>query len=196
VRASLSSGLRSACVCGEHRFGGPLQQSVTTTRLRTTPMFHAVRSSTRVVNLLTSPPVQSAQPSPYILWKSRITRRLSATCRLEIALVRAARLPWPTRRALSGILAITRNRVRTHAIGPPVHTPLVIGKIQFTRLLCFNFGVNAPSTVAKIVNKLTVPKRSRSLIVSSDVVLRATIRELNEFKTYVNIIKIRTKVPV
>jgi hypothetical protein len=38
-----------------------------------------------------------------------------------------------------------------------VHTPLVIGKVRFTRLLCVNFGANAPSTVAKIVNKLTVP---------------------------------------
>jgi hypothetical protein len=79
------------------------------------------------------------------------------TCRPDIALVRAARLPGPTRRALSGILAVTRNRVRTRAIGPLVRTPLVIGNVRFTRFLYVNFGAHAPSTVAEIVDKLTVP---------------------------------------
>jgi hypothetical protein len=116
-------------------------------------MFHTVHA----LNVLISPHVQSAQPSPYILWKSRITRRLSAnspprhcTCpRGSAPLANASGVVWN--------LAITRNRVRTHAIRSLVHTPLVIGKVRFTWLLCVNFCANAPSTVAKIVNKLTVP---------------------------------------
>jgi hypothetical protein len=116
--------------------------------------------TTDVVNLVFSPYPSIFSPlnRPLIYCgRAGSPGACSQTCCPDIALVRAARLPGPTRRALSGILAVTRNRVRTRAIGPFVRTPLVIGNVRFTRFLCVNFGAHAPSTVAEIVNKLTVP---------------------------------------
>jgi hypothetical protein len=84
------------------------------------------------------------------------------TCRPDIALVRAARLPGPTRRALSGMLAIARNNVRTRVIESLVHTPLVTDKVRFTRLFYVNFGAYAPYHSSKVINQPTVPTAGMS----------------------------------
>jgi hypothetical protein len=79
------------------------------------------------------------------------------TCRPDIALVRAARLPWPTRRVLSGIGQSTSSGSHDACIPTSGPTPLVIRKIRCIRFAMRQTGANAPSTVARVIAFLTVP---------------------------------------
>jgi hypothetical protein len=99
--------------------------------MRSPPSSRLSSHTTDVVDLIVSPYPSILSPlnRPLIYCgRAGSPGACPQTCRPDIALVRAARLPGPTRRALSGILVITRNRVRTRAIGSLVRTPLVMGK--------------------------------------------------------------------
>jgi hypothetical protein len=101
--------------------------------------------------------LQSAQPSPYILWRAGSPWRLSVYLPPRHCTRPRGSAPLANASGVVWNLTVTRNRVRTHAIRPLVHTPLVIGKVRLTWLLCVNFCAGALSTVVKIVEKLTVP---------------------------------------
>jgi hypothetical protein len=111
--------------------------------------------------------IQSAQPSPYILWRVGSSGACPQTCRPDIALVRAARLPGPTRRALSGMLAIARNNVRTRVIESLVHTPLVIDEDPVHSVVLRKFRRLCPLPQQQVINQLTVPTAGMSACKSS-----------------------------
>jgi hypothetical protein len=99
---------------------------------------------------------QSAQPSPYILWKSRIPRRLPANLPPRHCTRPRGSAPRTDASGVVWNVGSCVNSVRTRVTESCVHTPLVIGKVRFTRLFYVNAGVHAPYHSSSKVNRLTV----------------------------------------
>jgi hypothetical protein len=111
--------------------------------------------------------IQSAQPSPYILWKSRIPRRLPANLPPRHCTRLRGSAPRTDASGVVWNVGNCTNSVRTRVIESLGHTPLVIDKVRFTRLFYVNFGAYAPYHNSKVINQLTVPTAGMSACKSS-----------------------------